>query len=411
MQIAIIGAGIGGLTAALALLRSGIDVKVYERAQALGEVGAGIQISPNATRVLEALGIGQALAAISFMPGFLRMRDGRTGNVVSEIPVGRAGIERYGFPYLHVHRADLHTILLDAVRDRDPEAVVVNAECVDFDTWSDGVEVRFADGRAVQADAIIGADGIHTVVGRNLFGADKPRFTGNVAWRGLVPASSLPDGLVPPDLTVWVGPGKHMVQYFVRRGELVNYAAILEEDGWTSESWTEQGKKSELLTRLADWGPEVRTLVEATQSLFRWALFDRDPRLQWSKGRATLLGDAAHPMLPFLAQGAAMAIEDAYVLADRLISLPSVPEALGQYESLRQNRTANVQLGARKNAETFHMNIGAGQQNGDPRSFDGGQEGGAGALDWIYRYDALAATAQTRIIASGAEDYAGALVA
>lgn len=400
MQVAIIGAGIGGLTAALALQRHGVGVKIYERAPSLGEVGAGIQISPNATRVLEALGLGEALAAIGFLPGFLRMRDGRTGDLVSEIPVGRAGIERYGFPYLHVHRADLHTILLNAVRDRDPEAVVVAAECVDFDTWSDGVEVRFADGRAVEADAIIGADGIHTIVGKNLFGADKPRFTGNVAWRGLVPAASLPQGLVPPDLTVWVGPGKHLVQYFVRRGELVNYAAILEEDCWTTESWTEPGRKSELLARLADWGPEVCTLVEATQSLFRWALFDRDPRAQWSQGRATLLGDAAHPMLPFLAQGAAMAIEDAYVLADRLVSVPSATDALAQYEALRKERTANVQLGARRNAETFHMNIGSSQQ-GDPRSFSGGQGGGAAALDWIYRYDALAAAAQTRRVASG----------
>lgn len=401
MKVAIVGAGIGGLTAALAMQRHGFHVRVFERAPNLGEVGAGIQVSPNATRVLEALGLGAALAQIGFLPGFLRMRDGRTGDVITEVPVGEAGIERYGFPYLHVHRADLHAILLDAVRRHDSSTVIVDAECSGFRHLPAGVEVSFKDGSKFVADVLVGADGIHTAVGRQLFGADSPRFTGNVAWRGLVPAAALPKGLVPPDLTVWVGPGKHMVQYFVRRGELVNYAAVLEEEGWTTESWTEPGEKSDLLEQLGDWGDEVKSLVQATQSLFRWALFDRDPRPQWSFGRTTLLGDAAHPMLPFLAQGAAMAIEDAFILADRLASVGSAESALREYETLRRERTAAVQLGARKNAVVFHMKIGDVQERTDPRSFAGSPGSGPAALDWIYCYDALSVAARERRIADG----------
>lgn len=402
LDVAIIGAGIGGLTAALALQQRSIRVRVFERAPVLREVGAGIQISPNATRIMESLGLGQALADVSSLPESLVMRDGASGRTILEVGLGASALQRYGYPYFHVHRGDLHGVLLKAVLRNDPHAVVTGAHCVSVLNLGGSVELKFSRGEGAEADLVVGADGLQTIVGDCLFGPQRPRFTGNVAWRGLVPVERIADLKVPTNLTVWVGPGRHMVQYKVRQGGLVNFAAVVEEDGWTKESWTEQGDKSVLLDQMRDWAPEAQALVEAATEVFRWALFDRDPRESWSLGRVTLLGDAAHPMLPFLAQGAAMAIEDAYVLADCVASAVGPEHALAQYESIRRERTARVQLGARANAGIFHMKVepGAAEIGDDPRRFsDEGRD--IASLDWLYGYDAVAQTAQMRLASRG----------
>jgi salicylate hydroxylase len=234
--------------------------------------------------------------------------------------------------------------------------------------------------------ALIGADGIHSIIRDGLFGPESPTFTGNVAWRGLVPADRLPEGLVNPVAGVWWGPGKHFVHYFLRGGELVNCVCVVEKEGWEIESWTEHGDHAELKRDFTGWHPTIQTLIDNMDpdACFKWALFDRPPMLAWSTGRVTLLGDACHPTLPFMAQGAAMAIEDAAVLSRSLAKAETVAEGLARYESLRKARTAGVQKGSRRNARVFHMRgFKAWARN------RAASRARAGVMDALYRYNAL----------------------
>jgi salicylate hydroxylase len=237
-------------------------------------------------------------------------------------------------------------------------------------------------------DLLLGSDGIHSLVRSELWGEQAPRFTGNVAWRTLVPAADLPKDLIRPMSTVWWGPGKHFVHYYVRRGELVNCVCVVEKDGWEIESWTQQGDYEELKADFAGWHPDIQQLLEKSnrQQLFKWALFDRLPMTQWGKGRVTLLGDACHPTLPFMAQGAAMAIEDAAVLAGCLQHGDEVSASLQRYEDLRRTRTAGIQNGSRRNAKVFHLSgVPAWLRNRAARA------AGGRTMDTLYRYDALQA--------------------
>jgi salicylate hydroxylase len=354
MKALIAGGGIGGVTAALCLLEAGIDVELYERTSVFSEVGAGIQISPNGVKVLERLGLREELDAVAFRPEALEMRTGRTGMRIFAIPMRDEAVRRYGAPYYHVHRADLMSILSKALRTRSPSAVHMNKEVQGYAQIGDGVTLTFTDNTRVQGDVLIGADGIHSAVRAQMLGAMPARFTGNVAWRVVVPAASLPKNLVPPTACVWVGPGRHAVTYYLRRGEVVNFVGVVERDGWQNESWTERGDKADLTADFKGWAKPVTAIIDQATDCYRWALFDRDPLEEWCRGRVTLLGDACHPMLPFLAQGAVMSIEDAWALSRQLKTVSDIPAALKAYEAARKPRTSKVQRGARYQMGLYH---------------------------------------------------------
>lgn len=361
--ILIAGAGIGGLTAALSCAQKGLSVRVFERAQELGEVGAGIQVAANGTHVLEKLGLGAALDEIGFKPEAATLRLGQSGRTVFSNPLGASAQARYGAWYYHVHRADLYRILADAV-EAHPQINLKLGTAVDtFVDHKTHVTASLSDGTETIGTALIGADGIHSSVREGLFGKDAPRFTGNVAWRLLVPTENLPSDLIPPHATVWTGPQGHAVTYYVRGGKLVNFVGVVERKDWQVEGWLEQGDLGELQRDFAPWCSTIHQLIDAADetTCFKWALFDRDPLPAWSEGRVTLLGDACHPMLPFMAQGACMAIEDAWVLALKLGDASDPAAAFKAYEASRKTRTARVQMAARANAKRFHKGAPPGQ--------------------------------------------------
>ncbi len=355
MTILVAGAGIGGLAAALALSRAGFAVRVFEARQEPSEAGAGIQISANGVKALDALELADEVAAIGFRPEAVELRLPGSGRVVSRIELGRAHEARYGRPYLHIHRADLHRVLYDAVR-LHPLCRVETGRAVEaVEDRGARVAVRFAGGEQAEGAALIGADGIRSAVRAFVTGAESPRFTGQTAWRAVVPAAGL-EPLINPCATVWMGEGKHLVHYYVRRGELVNLVGVVERGQWTSESWTQAGTADEMRADFGGWSRGIDAALERVGEVWRWALFDRPAFSPWSRGRATLLGDACHPMLPFLAQGAVMALEDAVVLARRLAERPEDPAAaFAAYEALRRDRTARVQKAAWANASRFHL--------------------------------------------------------
>ena len=356
-RVIIAGGGIGGLTTALCLAKYDWSVLVLEQARTFTTAGAGIQLSPNCSRVLHELGLAQALQAQAFLPEGTQFRHWRTGRVITESTLGAEIAERYGAPYYHMHRGDLLEVLLDAAQKHPSIELRTGSAVSDFIQLDDGSVQVQVDGRSELAAGLVGADGIHSQVRQSLWGEQAATFTGNIAWRMLVPTTKLPQGMVRPMSTVWWGPGKHFVHYYVRGGDYVNCVCVVEKAGWQVESWTEVGELSELRQDFAGWHPSVLTLINKADptELYKWALFDRPPMPQWGKGCITLLGDACHPTLPFMAQGAAMAIEDAAVLAACLSQDQSVARAVRRYEDLRRQRTAGIQLGSRRNARVFHL--------------------------------------------------------
>lgn len=299
-SIAIVGGGIGGLAAALSLSRAGFDVQVYEQAREAREVGAGIQISPNATRILHRLGLAEQMAAMGVEPLALRQRRWDDGRTLAFAPLGETVEIACGSPYYQCHRADLLNALLSCF---PAERLHVGHRLTDLIDHGNRVEVHFGNGNSIAVDALVGADGIHSSVRRILFGTEDPRFTGCVAYRGLVAADRLAHLNLPVEFEVWMGPGKHFVHYFVRNGGLVNFVAIIEQDSWTHESWTEQAEVADVLAAFDGWHPQVRSILVGVEEAFIWGLFDHPPMEHWSVGRVTLLGDACHAMLPFTAQG------------------------------------------------------------------------------------------------------------
>jgi salicylate hydroxylase len=347
--VLVVGAGIGGLTAALALLRAGRRVVVAEQAATLGEVGAGLTLSPNATRVLHALGLADALAAIASHPDTGAIRHYRTGEPFV-IRDRRSEEARYGAPYVQVHRADLHAALVRAVRAIDPEAIRLDHAFLGAVEDADGIDavVRRSDGTrsTVHAAVLIGADGARSPVRTALFRASPPHYTGYAAWRGLVPVDRLPPGTIDYPTCLYVGPDSMFARYLVRGGSFVNFVAAVREPSWTEESWSARGDPGEALAAFAAFHPAVLATLAAVPAgaLFKWALHTREPLVSWVEGRTALLGDAAHPMLPFMGQGAAMSIEDAMVLARALDADPSPTAALRRYEAARRERATAVQL-------------------------------------------------------------------
>jgi salicylate hydroxylase len=394
MKVVIAGGGIGGLSAAIALCKVGFEVEVVERASALQEVGAGLQLSPNATKGLAALGVLEAVAAISSMPETLEMRIGRTGQKVFSIPIAREARNRYGAPYLHAHRADLIDILSRAAVQAGAQ-IRLGARVSAYVRDDAGLRVGLDTGAILPCDLLVGADGVRSAVRRQMLGEEAPRFTGAVAWRMTAPADVAPD--LPQSAIVWAGPGKHAVTYRIRRGTLINFVGVVETRDWRSESWDQAGDPVELAKIFGDWASPIPDIIASASHCFVWALFDRDPLPSWSEDRVTLLGDACHPMPPFQAQGAAMAIEDAVVLAKCLNAEGVSQASLQRYEKLRKPRTSKVLASARANMGVFHRsNIVTQAATYGPMkladrlfpSFVRSRQ------DWIYGYDVRAVTVQ-----------------
>jgi salicylate hydroxylase len=388
--VGIVGGGIGGLTAALALLRRGIDVEIFEQSDALREVGAGVQIGPNGTRVLYALGLEEALSRVQVVPARREIRHWRTGETWNWFDLGAASVERFGTPHLMLHRGDLHAILAAAVRALKADAVTLGKRCAVVDTTPDGAEIRFADGDARTFACVIGADGIHSRVRACLFGADRPVFTGCVAWRGLAPMGALPRHLAGMVGTNWLGPRGHVLHYPVRRGEIMNFISIVERSDWQAESWTIEGSKGELASDFRGWHADVHTLIAGLDTPYKWALMVRGPMARWTQGRITLLGDACHPTLPFLGQGAVMAIEDAYVVAACLAKYLAEPDtAFARYEDIRRERTAAVVRKAHENrAQIFSPELADEGAVAISVAREWQQVRLRERLDWLYTYDA-----------------------
>jgi salicylate hydroxylase len=388
-SVAIVGAGIGGLTAALALIRHGIAVDVYEQAPELKELGAGVQISSNGTRVLYALGLGEAIEKVGVVVAGKEIRLWSTGQTWKLFDLGAISVERYGFPYMMFHRGDLHAVLLDAIRCERPDAIHLNRKCTGITQDDDGVTIQFENGEAARAAIVIGADGVQSRVRFSVFGADQPEFTGIVAWRGLIPRDQVPSGIKLDVGTNWVGPGGHVVHYPVRGGALLNFVGLLERDDWRVESWTVQGSKDEFSNDFKNWNPLIHECIRRVDVPYKWALFARPPMPAWTKGRVTLLGDACHSMLPMLAQGAVMALEDGLVLARSIARHGIAPEALHSYEAARRERANRAVSGSADNAKRFHnpdMAHAAGAEAYVSREWQ--EDKVKQRYEWLFTHDA-----------------------
>ncbi len=380
ISVAIIGAGMGGLAAAAGLSRAGLKVTVYEQATKFTRLGAGIQIGCNAMKVLRAWDLEPPLRRAAFYPRSWNNREYDTGDIRFDMIFGPVAEEKYGAPYLLGHRGDLHAALASAV---PPELIRLDHKVIGFEQLADqSVSLRFANGETVIADAVVAADGVHSFVKDELFGRQEPNFTGRIAYRTVFPASLL-NGYVIDDCTKWWGTDRHIVIYYVKpdRSEVYFVTSQL-EPGFTVESWSAMGDVGELRRAFADFHPQVRHVLEACPSVHKWALVDRDPLPRWCDGNVTLLGDACHSMTPYMAQGAAMAIEDAAVLSRCLqgVGRDGVASAFRRFEATRRERTSRVQLSSRTNTWL------KGPTN----------------PDWVYSYDAwkepLAIPEQAQIV-------------
>lgn len=386
------GAGVGGLAAALFLARSGFSVAVHERAKALEEYGAGLQLSPNATRILERIGALDGLHGYALEPEALVVRRARDGAELTRMTLGAAARQRWGAPYLVAHRADLLRALLDRVA-REPAIALDLDSTVRGFGLTDAGDLRVAIKRGImsletRADLLVGADGLRSVV-RERLGQGGPRdvvFTGEVAWRALIDPNRLPAALRRPEVTLWLGPRAHLVHYPLRGGAVVNAVLVVEDrrsDALGDEGWNRAGDPSVIGFEVKDWAPQVGEIVGAAEEWRGWPLFDRPPIKDWAAGPVALLGDAAHPMVPYLAQGAAQAIEDAAALGATLTASADIPAALAAYESTRAARAGRVQTEARKQSSIYHMRGPMGLARDLAMRALGGERLAA-RYDWLY---------------------------
>ncbi|UPZ33464.1 FAD-dependent monooxygenase [Streptomyces sp. LRE541] len=355
MKAIVVGAGIGGLAAALSLRRSGHEVTLVEQTPRFTEIGAGIQLAPNATRVLRRLGLLEKVAARAYRPSEVCFRTWSDGTDVCRYRLGREVEDEFGAPYLLLHRADLREALAAGVPS---ESVLLDTTVVGIDQDDTAAHVTTASGERLSADLVVAADGIRSAARQWLFGADKALFSRTAAYRALLPAGRVAD-LDLPELAVWMGPSRHFVHYWVRRGELLNMVAVYTTDEvrQTQESWTARAELGEQLGEFAGWDPRVLRVLERAGQVFRYGIHTRAPLERWNVGRVTLLGDSAHAMVPFLAQGAAQAILDAAVLGDVLTDATpaEVPGALDRYVRRRLATATSVQAGAARAGDEFHL--------------------------------------------------------
>ncbi|MCX4702527.1 FAD-dependent monooxygenase [Streptomyces sp. NBC_01352] len=352
MRAIVVGAGIGGLAATLSLGRAGHEVTLVEQTPRFTEIGAGIQLAPHATRVLRRLGLLDEVAAHAARPSHLSFCTWSDGAEICRYALGREVEDTFGAPYLLLHRADLHQALAAAV---PPRSVRLNTAVVGIDQDDEAAYVTTAGGEHLRADLVVAADGIRSAARQWLFGADEAVFSGTAAYRALLPADQLAD-LDLPQLGVWLGPGRHFVHYRVRRGELLNVVAVFGTEA-AQESWTARAEPGEQLREFDGWDPRVLDVLERAGQVFRYGLYTRAPLARWNIGRVTLLGDSAHAMVPFQAQGAAQAILDAAVLGDALVGATpaDVPDALDRYVSRRLATATDVQAGSARAGEEFHL--------------------------------------------------------
>jgi len=400
-RILIAGGGIGGMAAALALLRHGFSVEVFEQAETLAEVGAGVHVSANGMAALASLGVAGRLMQSAVQPVRRQLRMWNTGQTWTVFDLGAISVATYGHPYVTVYRPDLLQVLADGVVAADPAAVRLGRRVVACAQDDSQVTLRFADGGEARGDGLVGADGVHSTIRAALFGADRAEFSGLVAWRGTIPVARLPVHLADNVSSNWIGPGRHVVQYPMRGGTLMNFVGIVERDDWREESWTTPGTHAEMRADFAGWHRDVLDMIEAIPEPFIWALKLRPLLPAWSAGRITLLGDACHPTLPFLGQGAVMAIEDGVVLARALAAAHGPGRGAGHssghtmaaafraYEAARHARTARIVGGSADNTRRFHN-----RALSDPVSAQAyverewAPERLRERYDWIYRYDA-----------------------
>jgi salicylate hydroxylase len=386
-RIAIVGAGVGGLATALALERRGAEIVACEQSPALNKIGAGLNLSPNALMALRVLGVEDQVIARGSESDFLVIRSWKSGRIISRMRRG-AFRQQFGAPNLTVHRADLLDVLCGALKTVN---LRFGARCVAVEQRDCGGVARLADGSEIEADVIVGADGIHSVVRKTLFGPGAPRFTGCICWRGMAAARALPRDIAVAEGAMWMGPHGHVVHYPVRRGELINIVAHFDSDSWTEESWTRECDVSELTATYAGWHPDLLRLYPYSARWYKWALYDRDPVERWSKGRITLLGDSAHAMLPYLGQGAAMALEDACVLSAAIARHANdLDEALLAYERARAPRARAAVLGSRERARENHLASPWSRLKRDVKfAFRErfGRDKTAFRTGWLYGYD------------------------
>jgi salicylate hydroxylase len=385
-KILVAGAGIGGLTAASFLLQAGHDVELYEQAPQLEEVGAGIQISANAMHALRTLGLEAAITAAGVRPAAYVFRLHDSGEEIQRFALSDEHERLHGAPYTQLHRADFHALLAEKARSLKPDVVRLNKRVASFEEDAKGVTLHFTDGTSAQGDLLIGADGLKSIVRKQIVGETPANYTGDAAWRITVPTERLPAGLIQPAMTLFLGPGGHAVFYYLRGGRLLNFVGIVETDEVLEESWTVKLPWERLKAEYQGWHPIVHTVIDAADrdQCFRWSLHNRLPIDNWSTARTTLLGDASHATLPYLAQGAVMAIEDGAVLMRALAQEASIASALQLYQRNRIPRTSRIVLQSSENRRRFHL----GSQAAIRAEFAKVNEG-ADRNKWLYSYNPL----------------------
>lgn len=351
-RVAIIGGGIGGLAAARALTQQGLEVSVYESTPELREIGAGVALGANAMKVLRGLGLEDEVRAVAGHYEWSALRNWKTARVISRTSQ-EANLTNFGAASATVHRADLLEVLANSLPE---DTVTLGARCVEVSSGRDCATARFEDGQQIEADVIVGADGIHSATRASLFGPDAPRFTGKVCYRCVVPVEAVKDGPPVAENAQWLGPHGTIVLYPLRQNRLINIVCHYDDEAYRHESWVERCQQSEVLERYSGWHDSLLGLFSSGELWYKWALYDRDPIPAWTQGRVTLLGDAAHPMLPYLGQGACQTIEDAYVLAAAISAEPDRPAAaLDLYERSRRPRASRVVLTARERGGDNHL--------------------------------------------------------